>query len=196
VQDCLGSGNSWGVLGRLLGVEADQALAASTQPTASDGFDEFVLRRRAQLIRLAWAITRDRELAEDVTQIALERLWRRWATLPVADAERWAYAQRVLISQVSTWRRRLWTRNEIPTGSMPQQVHEAPDGDVPEVLRWLADLPPRQRSVVVLRYLSDLSIEETARVLGCSAGTVKSQTSKAMVRLRLNGGQREVEADG
>lgn len=157
----------------------------SAEPIVPGGFDEFAQRRRAQLIRLAWALTRDRELAEDVTQIAFERLCRRWATLPAADAERWAYAQRVLISQVSTWRRRRWTRNELPTHPLPQRPTETTGTDEPEVLSWLGDLPPRQRSVIVLRYLSDLSIEETATVLDCSTGTVKSQTSKAMKKLRL-----------
>lgn len=172
-------------------MEPDQTLASLAEPTGLAGFDQFVLCRRSQLISLAWAITRDRELAEDVTQIALERLWRRWATLPVVDAERWAYAQRVLISQVSTWRRRSWTRREIPTEAMPQEIAESPNDDVVEVLDWLDDLPERQRLVIVLRFLSDLSVEETAMVLGCSAGTVKSQTSKAMAKLRLR--ERQVE---
>jgi RNA polymerase sigma-70 factor (sigma-E family) len=167
-------------------VEGDQTLTRSAEPAAPGGFDEFAQRRRTQLIRLAWALTRDRDLAEDVTQIALERLWRRWASIPTADAERWAYAQRVLISQVSTWRRRLWTKNELPTDTLPQHASEPVDTDPPQVLGWLGALPPRQRSVIVLRYLSDLSIEETARVLGCSTGTVKSQTAKAMDKLRLN----------
>lgn len=158
-------------------------MTRSVQPA---GFDDFVQRRRAQLIRLAWALTRDRDLAEDVTQIALERLWRRWATVPTADAERWAYAQRVLISQVSTWRRRLWTKNELLTDTMPQPASGPVDIDRPQVLDWLGELPRGQRSVIVLRYLSDLSIEETAQVLGCSIGTVKSQTAKAMDKLRLN----------
>ena len=176
-------------------MEADQTLAIPTEHAASDDFDEFAQRRRAQLIRLAWALTRDRDLAEDVTQIALERLWRRWAKLPVADEERWAYAQRVLISQVSTWRRRLWTRNELPTGSMPREASDIPADEPSEVLSWLGELPPRQRAVIVLRYLSDLSIEETASVLGCSDGTVKSQTSKAMASLRVSGAHRRVDDD-
>lgn len=148
-------------------------------------FDGFALHRRGQLIRLAWAITGDRELAEDITQISLERLWSRWDSLPTADAERWAYAQRVLMSQVSTWRRRLWTRREVPTEPLPEATAAVPGaGETRWVVEWLDDLPPRQRAVVVLRYLSDLSVEETARVLGCSAGTVKSQTSRAIAKLR------------
>lgn len=161
-------------------------MTKSAEPASPGGFDEFVQRRRAQLIRLAWALTRDRDLAEDVTQIALERLWRRWASVPTEDSERWAYAQRVLISQVSTWRRRLWTKNELPTDALPQRASEPVDADRPQVLDWLSELPPRQRSVIVLRYLSDLSVEQTAKVLGCSTGTVKSQASKAMDKLRLN----------
>lgn len=178
-------------------VEADQRLAIPTENPAPEGFAVFVAERRAQLIRLAWAVTGDRELAEDVTQIALERLWRRWGSLPHAEGERWAYAQRVLISQVSTWRRRLWTKNEIPTAAMPREQVSGTGAELDSVavLDWLAELPKRQRAVVVLRYLSDLSVADTAKVLDCSPGTVKSQTAKAMAKLRLTHAERTDEAD-
>lgn len=83
-----------------------------------------------------------------------------------------------------SWSRRKW-RGEIPTEQLPERVRVTESGDADGELAWaLAHLPIRQRQVVVLRYADDLSVEEVARILRCSPGTVKSQASRGLATLR------------
>lgn len=149
------------------------------------GYDEFVRARRSSLVRLGWALTGDRGLGEDLAQAAFDRLWRRWAKVS-AGGDPWPYVQRIAINLALSWRRRRW-RDEIPVAE-PTMPLAADDTDTwvsrQLVAGWLDGLPPRQRAAVVLRFLMDLSVEETAARLGCSVGTVKSQTSKALQALR------------
>lgn len=155
----------------------------------SDGLAEFVAARQGELLRFAWGLTGDWQRAEDLAQTALARMLPRWERVD----DPWPYLQRTTVSVYATWWRRRW-RGEIPTGDMPEQA--APDqfDEVDEhdtVGRWLRVLPVRQRAVIVARYVGDLSVEDTAQALGCSAGTVKSQTAKALHRLRLTVPPRE-----
>lgn len=147
-----------------------------------------MLARQSQLVRLCWALTGDRHLAEDLAQTSLDRLWRRWAAVS-QKGDAWPYLQRIAVSQAATWRRRRWHHAEAVSGEAPEpvssagDVFDAIDGRV-DVAAWLARLAPRQRAVVTLRFLFDLSIPEDADLLHCSQGTVKSQTSKALAALR------------
>jgi RNA polymerase sigma-70 factor (sigma-E family) len=151
-----------------------------------DGFDAFVLARSPALLRFAWLLTGNRATAEDLVQAALMRTWARWGRLESIDSAE-PYVRRVMVTQYATWWRRRW-RAEVPTDVLPERVHEAPDIELRESVRVaLASLPRRQRAVVVLRYVEDLSIAETAAVLGCTAGTVKSQAAKALGTLRRGG---------
>lgn len=150
-------------------------------------FTVFVAQRQASLLRLTRALTGDTQLGEDLAQATLVRVWARWKKVS-ANGDPWPYTERVAVSLASTWRRRRW-RGEIPTETPPhaQPATRSTSGSAlgnATVGRWLATLPPRQRAVVVLRFLSDLSVDETARVLQCSPGTVKSQTAKARGLLR------------
>lgn len=152
-----------------------------------DGFETFVTQRQGALLRLAWALTGDRQLAEDLAQAALVRLWVRWNRVAKDDLDPWPYLQRVTVSINSSWSRRRW-RGEIPARSIDQSV-AAPEAmvnvdDRDAVRRWLELLPTRQRAVIVLRYLEDLSVGEAAHRLDCSAGTIKSQTAKALTHIR------------
>lgn len=154
---------------------------------AEDPFAEFVRRRQVELVRLGWALTGDRQLGEDLAQSALQRMWPKWNRV-CGDGEPYAYVQRVMINLWCTWRGRRWRQMERLVAAPPER--HAVDGDADrlaaseQVDRWLAALPPRQRAVVTLRFLFDLSVEESAQRLGCSPGTVKSQTAKALEHLR------------
>jgi RNA polymerase sigma factor (sigma-70 family) len=92
----------------------------------------------------------------------------------------------VLVNALTDERRRLWRRRERPTADLPDlpldDRHSEPMAD--GLRRALRDLPPRMRAAVVFRYFHELTVTETAEALGCSEGTVKSQTSRALTRLR------------
>jgi RNA polymerase sigma-70 factor (sigma-E family) len=146
-------------------------------------FLDFVDRRQAELVRLGWALTGDRHLGQDLAQAALERLWPHWSRV-ATTGEPIAYAQRIVVTLAASWqRRRSWT--EQPVADLPAPTAADVDTETRERIHaWVQRLPPRQRTVIVLRFLLDLSVEQTAAHMGCSTGTVKSQTAKAMVALR------------
>lgn len=152
-----------------------------------DAFADFVRHRQVELVRVGWALTGDRQLGEDLAQTALQRLWPRWEHVS-SRGEPYAYVQRIMVNLWSSWRGRRWRQVEQIVEAPPERHDD--DGDAgrldanDEVDRWLATLPPRQRAVVSLRFLLDLSVDETAARLGCSSGTVKSQTAKALEHLR------------
>jgi RNA polymerase sigma-70 factor (sigma-E family) len=150
-----------------------------------EDFTAFVEQRQAQLLRLTRALTGDEQLGEDLAQSTLYRLWARWSRVS-ASGDPWPYAQRIAVSLASTWRRRRW-RGEIASGAIPESAHVAGDDHSvtrATVAQWLSTLTRRQRAVIVLRFLADRSVVETADVLGCSPGTVKRQTAAALRHLR------------
>ena len=155
-----------------------------------ESFEAYVRRQGHTLSRTAFLLTGDRHLAEDLVQTALAKVAGRWDGI-VANGDPTPYVRTVLLRTAIAWRRRRW-RGEVPTGQVPDTLTSEPAPDRREQLRVaLAALPARQRAVVVLRFYEDLTEVETAAVLGCSTGTVKSQTTKARVRLRaLLGGDR------
>lgn len=168
-------------------------MSAAADPT----FEEFVAASSARLFTLAMLLCgRHRAEAEDLLQSVLERAYRRWPRIcRGGDPERYVRAMLVNAS-VDRWRR-LRRRPELLAGpvrdpAVPDQSAALADRD--QLLRALAGLPARQRAVIVLRYLEDLTEAQTAAVLGCSEGTVKSQASRALAKLRqLTGDQREGE---
>lgn len=131
-------------------------------------------------------LTGNEATAEDLVQTALANTWARWPRVERQDAPE-AYVRRVMLSTFLTWNRRRW-RDEVPVAAVPDRVaigNAFADADRRRsVLDALRELPRRQRAVVVLRFLEDLSEAQAADALGCSVGTVKSQTSKALARLR------------
>ncbi|MBI4942920.1 MAG: SigE family RNA polymerase sigma factor [Actinobacteria bacterium] len=156
--------------------------------TTDDGFRAFVDARWPALVRFAWSLTGDRGHAEDVVQAVLVRTWRGWGRIRLDGAG--AYVRAAVVNEtVSRARRRRVREVVLPwTGERPEPVparDAAEDRAVADsVAAELARLPPRMRAVVVLRFLEDRSEAETAALLGCSPGTVKSQTNRAMARLR------------
>lgn len=153
------------------------------QMAARGSFEEFVATRSRPLLRTAYLLTQDEHHAEDLLQTALAKAWRSWSRV---EHNPEAYVRRILVNTYCTWWRRKWT-GEVPTGELPEQSHEQPEIATPyDVRTALARLPKRQRAVIVLRFFEDLTQAETARLLDCSVGTVKSQTSRALAKLRVD----------
>ena len=147
--------------------------------------EEFIDRNSRLLLRSAWLLTGNWASAEDLVQTSLLQSWLHWDSIK-ADAPDF-YVRRVVMNTFLSGQRRRWTREQ-PMAELPDRagVDELTSGELRHVIwRALSKLPARQRAVVVLRYFNDLSETQTAHVLGCSVGTVKSQTSRALARLRL-----------
>jgi RNA polymerase sigma-70 factor (sigma-E family) len=145
-----------------------------------DSFEEYVAARRAALLRTAYLLTGHREDAEDLVQVALVKVVPKWSRIE-DDPE--PYDRTVLVHEsVSRWRRRRW--REVHTDRLPDTPITGPGADRVALQQALARLAPRQRAVIVLRYYDDLTEAETARLLGVSVGTVKSQARDALARLR------------
>ncbi|MBP2337672.1 RNA polymerase sigma-70 factor (sigma-E family) [Saccharothrix coeruleofusca] len=152
---------------------------------APEGFEEFVAGASPRLLRTAYLLTRDQGHAEDLLQTALARAWSAWRRITV-DPE--PYVRRIMVNTYATWWRRRW-RGEEPTPLLPEGASAAPQDAVAErewLWQALGELPRRQRAVLVLRFFEDMTEAQAAGVLGCSVGTVKSQTSKALAKLRLD----------
>jgi RNA polymerase sigma-70 factor, ECF subfamily len=150
-------------------------------------FRQYVAARSAALLRTATLLTGDRALAEDLVQTALARTYLSWARIRSREAVD-AYARRVLVTTYATWWRRRW-RGEVPAERLPDRPGADPYERVDEgvALRAaLARLPRRMRAVVVLRYWDDLPEAEVADLLGCSVGTVASQASRGLAKLRAD----------
>lgn len=155
--------------------------------SAPDGFTEFVTASSHRLLRAAWLLTGDAGRAEDLLQTVLAKAWRHWTRIEPGAAE--AYVRRMLFHTYVTWWRRRW-KAEAPTAELPERARpgdlagEAADRDA--LGRALARVSRQQRAILVLRFLEDLSVAETAELLGCSPATVKTQTSRALATLRAD----------
>ncbi|MGW5671666.1 SigE family RNA polymerase sigma factor [Micromonospora sp. NPDC003776] len=154
-------------------------------PADIDGYREYVAARLEPLRRTAYLLCGDWHTADDLVSTALVKLLRHWRRVSVMDSPD-AYVRRTLLRVWLDERRRPW-RRESAWAEVPDRADRAHTDDTVErlaILALLAELPPRRRAVLVLRYFCDLSVEETARELGCSPGTVKSQAARAMEALR------------
>jgi RNA polymerase sigma-70 factor (sigma-E family) len=145
--------------------------------------ERFVAERGDRLLRTAALLTGSQADGEDLLQSALERLLRNWRRI---DGDPEHYVRRALYNLAADgWRRqRVWQRKAMLL-EPAQPIDPAAAVDLRDaMLRVLAQLPPRQRAVLVLRYFEELSETEAAEVLGCSVGTVKSAASRGLARLR------------
>ncbi|BCB78336.1 SigE family RNA polymerase sigma factor [Phytohabitans flavus] len=146
---------------------------------------EYLSARLPWLHRTAYLLCGDGDRADDVVQMTAIAMYAHWGK--VREAENMdAYVHRMLFRSFLRVRRHAWSRvlllNRLPDRPTGGDGHGVEERD--NVLRALEQLPKGQRTVLVLRYFSDLSVEDTAAVLGCSTGTVKSQTTKALANLR------------
>lgn len=162
-------------------------------PSSTDGdpavrreFTEYFAARRDTVRRTAYLLCGDWHWADDLTQIAFVRVagaWNRVRDPAALDA----YTHTCLVRAYLAENRRLWRRREQSTATLPdvgQRDHaEAVQARLAFVAA-LATLPARQRATLVCRFYRELDVEQTAQALGCSTGTVKSQTARALTNLR------------
>ena len=150
-------------------------------------FRQFVQARWHSLVRTAFLLTGDQGRAEDLVQTVLVKVHRRWGHVAHAGSP-YAYTRAALANESASW----WRRRRVAEtlGEVPAHADRA-RGDAyaaydtrDEVARAVLALPPRMRAVVVLRYFDDLSEADTAEALGVSTGSVKSQASRGLERLR------------
>ncbi len=146
-------------------------------------FDEFVVARSPALLRTAYLLTRDLQLAEDLQQTGLTKAWFAWERI---DGDPEPYVRRILVTSSVSWWRKRWT-HETPSAALPEPAPGAEGRvEVHDLMLALGRLPRRQRAVVELRFIEDRTEVETATLMGCSVGTVKSQCSKALANLRAD----------
>lgn len=168
-----------------------------------DRFDIYVKENYPSLLRAAVLLAGEPDQAEDLVQETLLKVWVRWSRIS-RTLNPAGYGYRTLVNVHISSRRRKWWK-EIPSAELRQkpQTHARLE-EVPqrmEMLDALQALPPRQRAIIVLRYFLDMTETQVATSMGCTAGTVKSQSSKAMATLRTayiaasSGGATEEEND-
>lgn len=149
-----------------------------------EGFLAFAMERALPLHKVAYLLCGDWHLAHDLVQETLVKVYRNWPRVRQADSPD-AYVRRILVNEVRRRRRRERAESVARFAVAPAVPDMADDiARRDRVLRALLDLPLQQRATVVLRYLEGMSQSETAALLGCSEGTVKSQSSRALARLR------------
>jgi RNA polymerase sigma-70 factor (sigma-E family) len=180
------------MIGGTVDATSSTVTAAPRGRPYDDDFSEYVAARQPTLLRVAYLLTGSRAEAEDLLQTSFAKLYLAWGRIE-DPANRDAYTRQILVREhASSWRR-LWRRRETSVDEVGDAMaaHTGfvtpPDDSVTEraaMWRVVQSLPPRQRAVVVLRYYEDCSERQTAEVLGCSVGTVKSQCSRALASLR------------
>lgn len=153
----------------------------------TDDFEAFVTDVQPGMHNLALALAGgDVHEAKDLVQSSLERIWSRWGRLRIEEPR--AYARTVVAREFATTRRRVWWSRERLRSQAPEMpVNDfAPSSDEAVfLLSVLASLPRRQREVVVLRYLEDLSVADVAAILSCSEGAVKRSAHDGLCALRV-----------
>lgn len=145
-------------------------------------FEEYFVARAQRLRRLAYAMCGDWHEAEDIVQATFIRLYRHWRKVRHESVD--AYTRRILTNVFLSGKRK--HRREDTTASPPDREapRERDSADRLDIAAALAELTPRQRAMVVLRFMEDMSITDVAVVLGVAEGTVKSQTARGIQSLR------------
>jgi RNA polymerase sigma-70 factor (sigma-E family) len=148
-------------------------------------FEDFVAARMSALVRYATVVTWDVHLAEDITQTVLVRAAARWSSIERLDSPE-HYVKRMIINEFLSWRRRRAARavplDLVTPPAVPDATAACDERDA--MLRLIAELPPRQRAAVALRYYEDLPIAEIANLLGSRETAVRTNLSRAIATLR------------
>jgi RNA polymerase sigma-70 factor (sigma-E family) len=147
-------------------------------------YTEYVAARLSSLRRLAAVLCGDWQRADDLVQATLTKLYVHWGRVRAATHPD-AYARAVLVREFIHERRSAWVKRVSLSGRVADSPAAAIDQDVVLDLRAaVAALPARQRATLVLRFYCDLNVDQAAEILGCSPGTVKSQTARALEAVR------------
>jgi RNA polymerase sigma-70 factor (sigma-E family) len=147
-------------------------------------FTDYMSARMPALRRLARLLCQDWTRADDLLQAAMTKTYVQWTKVTRADNTD-AYVRAILVREFVEQRRSSWAKRVSLTAQPPELPAVAPNHEPAIDLRTaVAALPSRQRAVLVLRYFCDLNVDQTADTLGCTPGTVKSQTAKALSTLR------------
>ena len=147
-------------------------------------FTDYVSTRLPSLRRLAFMLCQDWHAADDLVQAALTKTYLHWPRAAGAENTD-AYVHATLVREFIRERRTAWARRVSPTDPLPEAHFPLPDRDgFLDLQDAVTGLPPRQRAVLVLRFYCDMTVEQSAELLGCTPGTIKSQTSKALASLR------------
>ncbi|HEY9562368.1 MAG TPA: SigE family RNA polymerase sigma factor [Nocardioides sp.] len=169
--------------------QAGSTTMAAGRGSAKDAeFSAWMSARQPALLRTAYLLCGEHHGAEDLVQVTLAKVYLNWTKVHTREAID-GYARRILVNEHnSLWRRAFKKREtlsaEIPGWIATRDVYDEGRGSA--LWELVQTLPPKQRAAVVLRYYEELSEAETADVLGCSVGNVKSQTSRALATLRAN----------
>jgi RNA polymerase sigma-70 factor (sigma-E family) len=156
-------------------------------------FADYMSARLPSLRRLALLLCQDWHRADDVVQAAMTMLYLHWPRAVAADNMD-AYVRGIVVREFLRERQTGWARRVSLADPLPEATAPAGDHDgAIDLQAAVSALPPRQRAVLVLRFYCDLNVDQSADVLGCTAGTIKSQTAKALASLRQSLG-REFEA--
>lgn len=154
------------------------------KPRRDAEFTEFVAARMSALRKVAYLLCQDWHRADDLVQVAITRLYANWHRASVMEHTE-AYVRTILVRAYLSERRSGWARRVNLDGTVPDLAGAQPDRDAAlDIHAALAGLPPRQRATIVLRFYCDLTVDQVANVLGCTPGTVKSQTAKGLAGLK------------
>lgn len=156
---------------------------AAATATGGEDFAGYVAAHQQSLLGFAHLLSGDFHGAEDLVQTVLAKAYLRWPKLSGSDHNVDAYVRRMLVNENASLWRRAWKRRERSSDQLPEVASVPADGDE-STWRLVCALPAQQRAVVALRFYLDASVAETATVLGCTTGTVKSHTSRALAKLR------------
>lgn len=140
-------------------------------------FEDYFSRERTAMLRVAYLITRSRPIAEEIVQDAFVAVYQRWTELDSPSA----YLRTTVVRAAVATRNRSWRGRALEARS---SARPAPEPGVDEMRTSLAHLPPKQRAALVLRFYCDLTHEDIAAALGCTAATARSLTHRGLAALR------------
>jgi RNA polymerase sigma-70 factor (sigma-E family) len=157
--------------------------APTVSPQTVADFTAWVADHQRPLLDFAQLVAGDASTGEDLLQIALARAYLKWSKISARGEHPLGHVRRIIVNENASLWRRAWKRRERSTGSVPEAGTVEPTS-IDTTWAMVQALPSRQRAAVALRFYADLGVTETAEVMGCSVGAVKTHTARALAKLR------------